>query len=133
MYRPRKPVAPVNAIFILRLQARSTTACSIAASNHVNVVLEAQASGLVTIISNQGGPAEYAVDARTGLVVDLLRSRRIGPVPFDSFPDKGIEVWWCEPYFGKTDSVTFDLKSGRVTKYKNATGRLRVPWVPWGR
>ena len=36
-----------------------------------NVVLEAHASGLPTIVSNQGGPAENVVDGETGLVVDV--------------------------------------------------------------
>jgi glycosyltransferase involved in cell wall biosynthesis len=36
-----------------------------------NVVLEAQASGLATIVSNQGGPAENVIDGRTGLIVDV--------------------------------------------------------------
>jgi glycosyltransferase involved in cell wall biosynthesis len=38
-----------------------------------NVVLEAQASGLPTIVSNLGGPAENVVNGETGLIVDVGR------------------------------------------------------------
>ncbi len=42
-----------------------------------NVVLEAQASGLPVIVSDEGGPKELILDGRTGIVVKAHSSRAL--------------------------------------------------------